>query len=183
MNYSKIMSLCKKKKIVYLYTVSDRQWVSDGAAIYPLLNMPQLNAQSLRAVYDMSESVQVVERDELPEGLFFGDVDVAENQIFREKIQLHPHGLDAVSFRTQAGVTFIDPKYLSPITGMETDGNVCVYERVTKDTGMVYIAVKRGMLLEAIILPMQVLARDWVEDLTELVTAIRLTYNREAGIV
>lgn len=182
MNYSKIMSFCKKRKLIYLYTADGRQWVSDGGAIYPLLGMPHFDAQSIRAVYDVSESVQVVERNELPEDLFFGDVDMTENQIFMEKIQLRPCGFDAVSFRTQAGVTFIDQKYLSPITGIESDGNVCVYERVSRKTGQIYIAVKRGMLLEAIILPVKILAKDWVEELADVAAAIRATYNREAGI-
>ncbi len=182
MNYQKIMNLCKKRKFMTLYTDGGRQWVSDGNALYPLLGMPLLDAQSIRAIYDMPEGMQILETQEMPEGIYLGDVDWCENQIFREKIQLQPNGLDVIGYRTQAGVTFAEEKYLSPITGIGTDGNVCVYERVSKETGKIYIVVKRGMLLEAVIQPVQILTKDWVEDLAEITAAIRVTYNREAGV-
>lgn len=180
MNYQKIIGTFKKKGLITVYTAKDRQWISDGYAVYPLLQMPKMNEQSIRAIFDIADSVHIVEKAELPATICFDDIDVTENAIFQEEIQLQPSGLDTVSFRTQAGVTFIDSRYLDPIGGVYNDGNVGIYERVNTETGKVYIVVKRGMMLEAVISPLQVLAADWVDELTELAAAIRNTYNEEA---
>ena len=177
MNYQKIMGIFKKKGLITVYTAKDRQWISDGYAVYPLLQMPKMNEQSIRAIFDIADSVHIIEKAELPATVCFDDIDVTENAIFLEEIQLQPSGLDTVSFRTQAGVTFIERKYLSPIKGVNDDGSIGIYERVNQETGNVYIVVKRGILLEAIIQPVKVLTKDWVEDLNELTAAIRQTFN------
>ncbi len=176
MNIMEIVNLCKKQKRLYLHgEEGGTQWISDGCAVYPLLGAPFFTEDSIRATYHLPFNVKVTVDPRLPRMLDFRDICETENRVFFEKIQLAPGNSDLVSLRTQAGVTYIDRRYLAPVD--DGDNAIGIYERVMRD-GKVYIAVKRGMMLEALILPVaNVIKKEWLEDLKELLSVLQATYN------
>ncbi len=179
-NYQKVIELCKKDGNLILYEDGDMQWISDGYACWPLLKMPHMNEEAVRAVYSLSAKVKVEERGALPIHLCFADVVRQEQPVFYEKIQMQPIGMPLVSLRTSAGVTFIEQKYIKPLEPGE-NGDCMLYER-TDGRGNVYIVAKQGLMVEAIILPRQgVLRADWLDDLQSLLVALRQTFEKEAG--
>lgn len=178
MNITAIINHCKKQKRLFLYgTEEGRQWIGDGCGVYPLLGAPLFTEDSIRAAYHLPSNVKIKADPNLPRSLDFRDICETENRVFFEKIQLDPSGNDLVSLRTQAGVTFIDRRYLTPVD----DGDIAIgiYERIMQD-GKIHIAVKRGMMVEALILPVvNVIKKDWLEDLKELLSVLQTTYNEE----
>ncbi len=177
MNITKIVNICKKTKRLDLYQIGDIQWIGDGFAMYPLLGAPRFTAESIRATYDLPDSVTIRENQPVPRVLCFDDICISENQVFYEKIQICPGGSDLLSLRTQRGVTFIQRKYVDPVD----DGApaIGIYERIN-DAGTLYIVIKRGLMLEAVIMPVvRVIKKDWLSDLQELVTAMLQTYKEE----
>lgn len=179
MNINKLIKLFKKKGKIILFNDKDVQWISDGAAVYPLWRFPRFDEQSFTSAYGLTEGVTVEVREGLPEKYDFSDISRVENQVFYEKIQLPISGGNkVVSLFTQAGVTFVDRTYLDPI---EDDGYMGLYERLTS-SGELYIVVKRGMMLEAVIMPMKnVIHKDYLDDLQELVSRLIDTYNEEVS--
>lgn len=173
-NIKKVIELCIKEKRLILFNGGDRQWVSCGFAVYPMLNMPHFNETSIRATYSIPDTVKVEEVEGMPEAYSFADIDQRENQVFFERIQLQPAAEQLVSLRTQAGVTFVQAKSLKPIEEGES-GSYGLYERIT-DSGQIYIAVKQGLLLDAVILPViNTVKPDWLADLRELVRVLEST--------
>lgn len=179
MEVRKIINICKKKKHITLFNAENVQWISDGFAAYPLWRLPKFDERSIRATYDLPDAMNVHIRNDMPMNYDFSDVVLGENQVFYEKIQLPIGGEGKVaSLFTQAGVTFIDPKYLDPI---EDNGDISLYERIN-ETGELYVAVKRGMLVEAIIMPIKkVIPKGYIDDLKELTKRLIETYNAENG--
>ena len=114
-NIKKVIDLCVKRKQVTLFNEGEMQWLSDGCAVYPLLNMPLFNENTIRMAYAIPDGVEVKEVDGLPAIYSFKDVERAENQVFFEKIQLQITSEPLTSVRTQAGVTFFPSKCLKPI--------------------------------------------------------------------
>lgn len=179
-NNQKIIEICKKAKRLTLFSDGGDQWISAGGAIYPLLKVPHLTEETVRALYSLPDNVKVEEVDGLPVPFSFINAERDERPVFYEKIQLQPGGDALVSLRTREGVTFIEEKYLKPLEPGE-NGDCMLYER-TDSHGHVYIAAKQGMMLEAVILPQcGVLKPDWLDDLQSLVSALRQTYEKEAG--
>lgn len=172
MKYAKIIKNCVKRKQLTLFTdAKDQQWITDGCAVYPMLGMPLLDETAIRSIYDIPEGVNIKAETGLPSGYNFSDVDETENQVFPEKIQL-PIGDDLASIRTQEGVTFVSRKYIQPIEDDDDYGAIGLYERIS-DGGMVYIAVKSGWRLQAIIIPVRnAVQKDWLEELKELISRL-----------
>ena len=171
----KIVDMFAKGKHIRLYDVEPMQWISDGAAFYPLEGVPRFNEFTLRKTYDIDDKVLILTENALPEALCFEDASVEENVVLPDKIQLQPHGEATTSFRTQNGVTFVKSRYMDKISANE---DTMIYERVSRD-GYIYLAAKEGMLVKALILPMICPSKDYISDAEELVQVLRQTYNNE----
>lgn len=179
MNIHKIINIFKKCDKISLFRGKDVQWISDGRAVYPLWKLPLFDEQSLVAAYDLPSSEKVELHDALPATYDFSDAATGEEQVFYEKIQL-PIVRDnsLISLATRQGVTFINKKYLDPI---EDDGYISLWERKI-ESGESYIVVKRGMMLEAVIMPVvHVLQKEFLDELQELTHRLVSTYNVESG--
>ncbi len=177
-NNQKIVEMCKKqKRLILLWDGADAQWISDGYALYPLLGVPLLTEESVRALYAIPENVKV-EVEDLPRRYNYDNAEREEYPVFYEKIQIQPAGEAVHSLRTRSGVVFIAQKALKVLDSGE-NGDCTLYERVDGE-GNVYIVAKQGMMLEAVIPPLQnVLKADWLDDLQNLAVALRQTFEKE----
>ena len=178
-NNQKVVEMCKKQKRLLLLQSprEESQWISDGYTMYPLLGMPELTEENIRAIYSLPENVRV-EVEILPPQYCYRDTFRDERPVFYEKIQLKPCGEAVITLRTRNGVVFIHEKYLKPLEAGE-NGEPMLFER-TDDFGRTYIVAKQGIFLEAVIPPIRnLLKADWLDDLQKLLSILRKTFEQE----
>ena len=62
MKIKQIAALCKKSKCIFLYDKEGEkyssQWVGDGKAIYPLINIPYMETDNLCTIFESTEKQQ-----------------------------------------------------------------------------------------------------------------------------
>jgi hypothetical protein len=183
MKIKKIVTLCVDNKTVKLFdknhgTETCVQWLSDGYAIYPLEGMPYITPESLCTMFDVpektAEKISFDHTHEMP-GIDCADV-APETMAERMSIDVVKDGRVGIPLKTQRGVVMINAKYLGPLSDMRD--MLEFYER-RDPKGMPYIAVKAGMLVQAIVLPMRL---DVVmADVVELAELLAVSVTAERG--
>lgn len=102
---------------------------------------------------------------DVPAGISFEDTDEAERHVEREGISIIYSGRTLKPIRTTRGLVFIESRYLSPVA--DALDVLELYERRTAE-GMPYIVAKAGFLLQAVIMPCDVINQQFVESLQDL---------------
>ncbi len=153
MKVRKVVDLCKRNRIIHLYDDEDVQWISDGAALYPLWGMPTFDEMTIKNSYDFTEkqwSEMLFTRNSgLPSGYETEDLPNHERRAERMPLWIRYAGVSAVPYIVSTGVAWMDSAYLTPFG---TEERLEVWERRTED-GSLYFAVKIGLELVAIVLP------------------------------
>lgn len=168
MKISAIQQICKGAKRIELFSApaSPTQWISDGGAFYPLYNLPEMEEENVFALFDIPEKKQDKIRFEhkrhLPEAIRFTDTADVENALDFGTISLYARGRVLRPLKTSVGMIYINEKYLKPFA--DAENGVQLYERYTTG-GEVYIAVKEGFLLTGIILPYDIVTKEFVDEL------------------
>lgn len=177
MKIKKIIDLCKRAGVVLLCEAQEAQWISDGAAAYPLYNMPQLGQGSICAMYDIksskAEKMQWRFSDAPPGAGVYDIRDIIDNErecTVPSMAVRYGGGKVMIPMETATGVEWINAAYLAPL---DEDG-LTIWERRTTD-GRPYFAAKNGLELHAIILPLDVIDANMVEDLHRLAAMCKLT--------
>ena len=88
-------------------------------------------------------------------------------------------GKSAYPLETSAGVTFIQEKYLLPLDGLEY---MRLYERRGRNGDLFYIVAKIGMMIQAVIMPMDLPDKDFMEALNDLTSQCRDAMRKKALI-
>ena len=172
MKNKKIIDVCKKAKRINLHydETTKCQWISDGSAIYPLLNVPRLNFEYICKLYDVTDSqkekIFFQEYNDIPEELNLEDS--IKNETITEilDISIIIDGGILIPIMTEEGLMFIQNKYLSPFSDVPRD-DISIYTR--KDSvGRTLFAIKIGLLLYGLVYPYDAVNEDFVEKLTVL---------------
>ena len=185
MKIKQVESLLKQTKFIglhddgTLYESAKCQWVSNRRAFYPLRNMPWLDEESLFTMLD----VPIDKRDkfifhrfnELPTEFDFSDNVPGERLFDRDLIMLSMGGNEIEPLRSAGGVVFLDTQYLKPFADEQS---VELYERKSERIGT-YIAVKSGLLLLGLILPVSILNETFVEMLSDLLNMSACEWQRQ----
>lgn len=171
MKIKKIVDLIKKRGVLIIYEDADgAQLLSDGQAIYPVVDMPSLDAVLFCSMYDITDKQtnKMVIQDciPLPEHLDFSDCVENEKPVKECFINIETSNRILVPYETSQGIAFIDKKYLAPFSDMD-EQMLCICERYTS-AGQLYFAVKNGMLLVGIIYPYKCIDEHFVEDINLL---------------
>ncbi len=170
MKIRKIIDICKKGSQIMLFETDSEQWISDGGAVYPMYNLPKFDEASLCRTYDITdkqaEKIHFAIKKGLPSAYDFSDFAEGENIVQRGSMSLSYAGSGIIPYLTSQGVAFIDAKYLQPLSDIQ-DGMLELYERQTA-AGQIYFAAKRGLMLSAIILPLDVVDENFVKSLKKL---------------
>lgn len=159
MKIKSIAAICKKNKNIAIFErYSDdgdilTQYIGDGSAVYPVVGLPQLDKESLLTIFDV------------PAGISFEDTDETERHVEREGISIIYSGRTLKPIRTTRGLVFIESRYLSPVA--DVLDVLELYERRTAE-GTPYIVAKAGFLLQAVIMPYDVINQQFVESLQDL---------------
>jgi len=170
MKIKALATLCKKSKAIIIYDnkQDDIQWLSDGGAIYPLLKMPFMTENNIFALFDIPESKEnkyYCKQMETSEVLNFNNDDDVENELKEERVLFTRDGRTLKPFQTSKGLIFIDAEHLKPIAD---EFEVKYYERFSKIKKDVYIAVKNGMEVIALIMPFNCIDDNFVQQMDDL---------------
>ena len=102
---------------------------------------------------------------DVPEGINFEDTDANEKMIERDNLSIIFSGHTLKPLQTRRGLVFIQSRYLSPVS--DVLDVLELYERFTPN-GTPYIVAKAGFLLQAVIMPYDVINAGFVERLQRL---------------
>lgn len=174
MKIKTVISICKKERHIALVEGAGRQWLGTACALYPLLDAPWFDRESLCATYDIDDAVREKIRfteGEAPSTLCFETSDQTESAAKSDGMTIGYGGDILRPVHTEQGVMFINEKYLAPFAGDDAD----IYVRYMKG-GTPYFAVKRGFMLYGIIMPV-VVGENFADELKQLVREIEV--NRE----
>ena len=173
MKIKSIATICKKNKQVVLFnrysdsgTIS--QYIGDGNAVYPISGLPELDEESILTIFDVPEKQRedwLVQYRDIPEGISFEDTDATEKIIEQGNLSIVYSGKTLKPLQTRRGLVFIESRYLSPVS--DVLDVLELYERVTP-FGAPYIVAKAGFLLQAVIMPCDVISAQFVQRLQEL---------------
>ena len=160
-----IISLCKKSGSLRLYAGKEEgeQWISDGYAIFPLLNFPIFDEETICKAYDIPdkkrEKMLIKCEQNLPSRINFENStpDEIPCEIGDELLG------GAISITTSQGMMFIHRKYLQPFNDTPEE-MIYIFERHTED-GKTYFAVKIGFVLSALVMPYDCVNEAFVERL------------------
>lgn len=181
MKIKKSVDLCKKRGCFYLFVPEGgEQWISDGVGCYPLGDVPLLNVDTLCTIFDIPDKARekmVLRDDVIPPGFCFDDVADNESLCEQGPLVLGDGKNGVIPYKTSQGIQFINRKYMEPL---EDSGDIAVYERMSPG-GTLYFAVKRGMLLVALIMPYDMINEPFVESLKDLAALCEVAlFNKKA---
>jgi len=154
------------------------QWLGDGNAAYPLMGLPYMDLENICTMFDIPEKKQdklIMRQEDANSHITWGDTDPTERQLEDSMLHLRYEGRELLPLRTSAGIVFIQEKYLAPLDDMEY---MQLYERRAGDNG-VYIVAKVGMVVQAVIMPMDVVSKDLIERMEELTDLCRMALTKK----
>lgn len=173
MKIKSIASICKKNKQVALFNQYGRecdtvmQYMGDGNAVYPINGLPELDKESVLTIFDVPEKQRedwFVKYASIPEGINFDDTDETEQFIEQSDLSIVYSGKILKPLQTRHGMVFIESRYLSPMADFMDV--LELYERRTLNG--TYIVAKAGFMLQAVIMPYEVVDKQFVNQLQEL---------------
>lgn len=187
MRIKKVGAICNAGGCYYLMDERDAagevvgQWLGDGKSAYPLVGLPVMDLENICAMFDITEKKReklVMRRADVPDSMNWEDTAPLERQLDDPKLCVRYDGRDLLPLETTAGVTFIQEKYLLPLDGLEY---MRLYERQSTSGGL-YIVAKIGMILQAVIMPMDLPDKDFMEALNSLTSQCRDAMRKKALI-
>jgi len=159
------------------------QWLGVHGAIYPLPDLPHLTEEHIVALFDITEKQRestYITHTQLPERINYGHTDPAEVMLDREKMTLGYGKRIVRPIMTTDGLELIDNDYLTPLADIADE--LEIFERHTDD-GQIYFAVKMGLMLVGVIMPLNIIEEQFVENVEALATksraALKLKNERE----
>ena len=183
MKIEKIINLCKRCGHIRILKNEGVQWITDGAAVYPLFGCPEFDETSFCSAYDISDEKTQITFEKLPRCFDFGDNIEKETECERGSAIFGA----LVPITTSHGIEFIKSKYLAPFADSD-DNMLRIYER-TNAAGMTYFAIKDGLMLVGLIMPYDCIDENFVKRLKDLAEQCEITLyhkkneaaKREAG--
>ncbi len=178
MKLKKVVGLCMQTGRLCLFNHTDEdgvltQWLSDGAALYPMDGMPHLDEDTVCTVFDIPEKKQekmMINMTGWPATLRVDDCTSEDRMVEPMPLSINYGGHTLLPMLTRGGgITYIQKPYLGPLE--DTKDTLTYCERVDT-TGQRYIAVFNGLLIAAIIYPYDVLKDDFAKKVE---TIARLT--------
>lgn len=185
MKIKDVATICKKNKVAILFESrredTVEQCVSDGGAVYKLFGLPYLDASNLLTIFDVPEKNRpkwTVLNRALPAEINM--TDFCENEFPIDERDAYPQIVHAERvlkpLRISDGIMFIQTKYLKPVSDEQDFQRF--FERKTA-SGISYIVVKTGLIVQAAIMPMSMPKGNFADSLEGLADQIRLAAERE----
>ncbi len=188
MRIKRVGAICNADGYYYLLDERDAtgevvgQWLGDGKSAYPLVGLPVMDLENICAMFDITEKKReklIMRRANVPDSMNWEDTAPFERQLDDPKLCVRYNGMDLLPLETTAGVTFIQEKYLLPLDGLEY---MRLYERRGRNGDLLYIVAKIGMIIQAVIMPMDLPDQDFMNALNDLTRQCRDAMRKKALI-
>lgn len=184
MKTKKCFDICKKSGVFYVYQGDGEQWLSNGCAYYPISGLPALTEDSICKLYDINDT----QRSRCIFNFFAGNPpipvsDSTSDETYAEMwdITIAIKDKIVIPISTEAGILFIDRKYLNPFADMPNDDMRLTIRENAK--GKRYVCVKFGLIAYAFIAPVDILDDEFVNKLGELYSQSRVALNALGGSI
>lgn len=150
MKLSKLFTLIKQHKRIVVAQGATAQWVGDGSVLYPVYNLPKLTERTMQTLLDLTGDAWDKFTFEEHEVLNVSEEDFEKDQTDLEPLNLYINWMGVEYFPLIGGgkIYYIKAKYLKPFS----DDTLLSYS--ARKNNM--IAVNEGLLLSAIIAPVDV---------------------------
>lgn len=160
MKIRKIAAVCKAAGTAYLIDVPDKtgtvhQWISSGCAAYPVSGIPYLEPENLEPLLEISSESVRIKRTDPPEKISFAHSSDFEVKAEETAISLCLNTKQLLALWDGTETIIIDKVLLGPITA-EFD-EISFYKRGSE---LPYIAVKAGLMLVGVIMPIRLTAHE-----------------------
>ena len=180
MKLKQIEAILKAEKTIIVSETPACQWLGNGAAFYPVYNLPKLTQDNIFTMFDIAEDKRdkfYFEERELPSFINFEDGDESEEMLDRGSIAFYAQGRTLEPLKTSLGIAFINTRYLKPFT--DSQAGYELYERTDK-LGRPYIVVKSGFVLLGVISPYDLVNEGFVQTLEEILNLSKVTlFNKQ----
>lgn len=176
MKYKKIASFIKKRKYVSIHTKKNEQWISDGSAAYPIIGMHVMSEDEILRFLDFQPNDNITVTNWTAEAINLSDTDDEETYIEKLGPSLIIGDTVYTTFYIELGALLVKEAYITPCYSHYGEGELSFWLRFTLK-GTPYIAVKKGLILLAAILPEKTwgIGDHTLEQYSELCNMIRLT--------
>lgn len=179
MKIKALAALCKAAgKQAYIFKEYDRngnfcrQYISEGHAIYPADDLPEMNSEFLLTIFDVPGKDKpdwvVKELKDFPKYINFDPFADGEELLEDSRLTVSYLNRPSKVLFGKDRTIFIDTTYLKPTDDVREDREL--YLRRSMD-GETYVVVKYGFIVQAVIIPTKYLSNGFLEDLGNL-------YNR-----
>lgn len=151
MKLKSVAALCKERKMVSLYSGKSGQYIGNETAFYLVPEKLELEQDNVLIIFDIPKDKQncwMVEESPLPKNINIADVLEGEEQALIYPFDIYCHENTYRIIKDQEGIAVINTKYLAPLTDNEIE--LSYYIRRSME-GREYIAVKSGLMLQAVI--------------------------------
>ena len=156
MSLKHIEQILKSNKTINIINLPDGgQWLSNGYACYPVKDLPKLTENNFLTILNVDAGKRdkfcIIERESSWYGVSFLDTTPDEELIDSEFLTVIYRDTAFRTFEGAGGLLFVAERYFKPFN--DEDAEYTFYERFSAKTKISYIAVKKGMFLDGIILP------------------------------
>lgn len=172
MKLSKLATICKKSKQIYIIDKPDGegivQWAGVGAAFYELAGMPEFSPETLFVSlgFDLDEkNLWILSREKEKErGLNLGIADDSDIEVKLDNMgSITYKGSELLIAYASGKAWLFDKKYFAPL---KMDANFTASLRKFKDSRV--LVTRDGLFPTAIIAPIKTEAlKDWLVELTQ----------------
>ena len=167
MKLKKVVDICKRSGQLYITQTEDAQWWGDGQAMYPVYDLPELTAEDICIMYEITEEQRdkmIMNEKTVSE---LGDIDLSpvkekdeSAEVVRMGLTFGGHAL--VLLKTSSGISFIKRKYLAPFREeVQFWKRKCVWGE--------YFVLMTGMFVCGVIIPETLSRADIVAELKEII--------------
>lgn len=181
MNFDKIKAICKKSRVISLYDTEDYQWLGDDFALYPLYGHPEYTKETIASVLSLDEKKKnemIYRLGDMPAVVNPSDATASDKACGLFSINLQCMDRSVIPLMTSKGLRFIETKYITPL--MKSDYEF--YERLRAD-GSLYIVIKVGFVVEAIIQPCDyIIMPSLVDELCRIADGVNETLAEKMAL-
>ena len=168
----------KQRSQIRFFNAPDYMWLGNGEAWYPVEDLPFLEAEELYYILNIPEDKRGKFTIEAASSKLdiFRDNDDAEELPGRVFYDMTIKDTIYRPMKTSTGIIFVDVSYLRPFK--KTDYEIRIR---LNENGNPYIAIKEGMFLKGIIVPVTKVDEKFVSDLYELadLSAVRVDNSEQ----
>lgn len=183
MKLKQIEAILKAEKTIIVSETPACQWLGNGAAFYPVYNLPKLTQDNIFTMFDIAEDKRdkfYFKERELPSFINFEDGDESEEMLDRGTIAFYAQGRTLEPLKTSQGIAFINTRYLKPFA--DSQAGYELYERTDK-LGRLYIVVKSGFVLLGVFSPYDLVNENFIQTLEEILNLSKVTlFNKQEKI-